>query len=115
MIMFTAGSACVVYSRFGHILLDYGVLLAGFGFFTTLGSQLLTFVLIRLLGRRSVIIFMMVTLMTIACGIMYVQSALVTKAVIEHPEELSHFGRLCPGENRGVGHAVQQLLLWVVS
>jgi hypothetical protein len=63
MIMFTAGSACLVYSRFGQILYDYAVVLVVLGFCITLCSQLLTFLLIKLLGRRSVIIFMMVALM----------------------------------------------------
>lgn len=63
MIMFTAGSACLVYSRFGQILYDYAVVLVLLGFTVTLCSQLLTFLLIKLLGRRSVIIFMMVALM----------------------------------------------------
>jgi uncharacterized membrane protein YfcA len=63
MIMFTAGSACLVYSRFGHILYDYAVVLLVLGFLVTLCSQLLTFLLIKLLGRRSIIVFMMVALM----------------------------------------------------
>lgn len=63
MIMFTAGSACLVYSRFGQILYDYAVALMLLGFGITLCSQLLTFLLIKLLGRRSIIIFMMVALM----------------------------------------------------
>jgi hypothetical protein len=63
MIMFTAGSACLVYSRFGQILYDYAVALMLLGFGITLCSQLLTFQLIKLLGRRSIIIFMMVALM----------------------------------------------------
>jgi len=63
MIMFTAGSACLVYSRFGHILYDYAAVLLVLGFLITLCSQLLTFLLIKLLGRRSIIVFMMVSLM----------------------------------------------------
>jgi uncharacterized membrane protein YfcA len=112
MIMFTAGSACVVYSRFGQILIDYGAVLVAFGFCTTLISQLLTFALIKLLGRRSVIVFMMVTLMSIACSIMYVQSGLVTRELVLNPSELSHFGRLCPEVPQGLGLLLQQLLGW---
>lgn len=63
MIMFTAGSACLVYSRFGTILYDYAAVLVVLGFLVTLCSQLLTFMLIKLLGRRSIIVFMMVALM----------------------------------------------------
>lgn len=63
MIMFTAGSACLVYSRFGQILYDYACVLLVLGFLVTLCSQLLTFLLVKLLGRRSVIVFMMVALM----------------------------------------------------
>jgi uncharacterized membrane protein YfcA len=110
MIMFTAGSACVVYSRFGQILADYGAVLVAFGFCTTLCSQLLTFALIKLLGRRSVIVFMMVILMSIACSIMYVQSGFVTQDLVQNPSELTHFGRLCPEEPKGVGVLLQQLL-----
>lgn len=36
MIMFTAGSACLVYSRFGVVLWDYAVVLVTLGFFVTL-------------------------------------------------------------------------------
>lgn len=52
MIMFTAASACVVYSRFGQLLVDYAIAMIIIGFCVTLGSQLLTFILIKLLGRR---------------------------------------------------------------
>lgn len=110
MIMFTAGSACVVYSRFGQILADYGAVLVAFGFCTTLVSQLLTFALIKLIGRRSVIVFMMVTLMSIACSIMYVQSAFETRELVLNPSELSHFGRLCPKDPSGLAQLLQQLL-----
>ncbi|WIA31149.1 hypothetical protein OEZ86_001161 [Tetradesmus obliquus] len=111
MIMFTAGSACVVYSRFGQILADYGAILVAFGFCTTLCSQLLTFALIKMIGRRSVIVFMMVTLMSIACGIMYVQSGLVTRELLQNPGELGRFGRLCPeGEPKGLGQLLRRVL-----
>eukprot|EP00882_Tetradesmus_deserticola_P011288 GHRQ01011939.1.p1 GENE.GHRQ01011939.1~~GHRQ01011939.1.p1 ORF type:complete len:216 (+),score=65.04 GHRQ01011939.1:243-890(+) len=110
MILFTAASACVVYSRFGQILADYGAVLVAFGFCTTLVSQLLTFVLIKLIGRRSVIVFMMVTLMSSACAIMFVQSGFMTRELVLNPSELSHFGRLCPKDSQGLGHLLQQLL-----
>eukprot|EP00877_Chromochloris_zofingiensis_P012770 jgi/Chrzof1/7747/Cz02g35090.t1 len=98
MIMFTAGSACVIYSRFGGIRWDYGSILLVLGFTITLLGQLLTFYLIKLLGRRSIIIFMMVCLMSIATVIMYYQSEREVEALIHHPEELHHFGHVCPSK-----------------
>eukprot|EP00775_Hariotina_reticulata_P007850 gene7850-8047_t len=111
MIMFTAGSACVVYSRFGQILPDYAVVLITLGFTVTLLSQLLTFFLVRLLGRRSIIIFMMVVLMGVACAIMYLESFLETRRIMAHPEELRHFGSICPApSNQGLKSFFTQLL-----
>jgi uncharacterized membrane protein YfcA len=68
MILFTSASACLVFVRFGHILYDYAGVLVVLGFFVTLCSQLLTFLLIKLLGRRSIIVFSMVALMVSVGG-----------------------------------------------
>jgi NADH:ubiquinone oxidoreductase subunit 3 (subunit A) len=81
------------------------------GFTVTLLSQLLTFFLVRLLGRRSIIIFMMVVLMGAACSIMFLESFLETQKLITHPEELRHFGSICPAPgNQGLQALLTYLL-----
>ena len=95
MIMFTAGSACVVYSRFGGIPWDYGPLLLVLGFLLTLCGQMLTFTLVKVLGRRSVIVYMMGLLMAAASVVMYYQSGLVGAEIIQNPEEAWSGGHIC--------------------
>jgi hypothetical protein len=99
MILFTASSACILYLRFNAILPGYGMVLLPVGFVVTLGSQLLTFLLIKLLGRRSIIVYMMLLLMSAACVIMFARTSIVTRELIAHPEELWDFGSLCPAGN----------------
>lgn len=68
MIAFTAGTATVVYLNFGGIQADYAVTLLVVGCLVTLAGQLVTTRLVRALGRRSIIVFMMGLLMAVASG-----------------------------------------------
>lgn len=95
MIMFTAGSACVVYSRFGGIPHDYGPLLAILGFLFTFSGQMLTFRLVRMLGRRSVIVYMMGALMAAASLLMLYQSTVVGFQVLSDPGAAWEMGHIC--------------------
>jgi hypothetical protein len=62
MIAFTSLAACLVYADFGLIQWDYGAALLVLGAVASAAGQLATAQLVRALGRRSVIVFLMVTL-----------------------------------------------------
>lgn len=50
-----------------------------------------------------------------ATGIMYIQSGLVTKDLINHPEDLWKFGSICPALKHGhaLKHLGQALVSWL--
>jgi uncharacterized membrane protein YfcA len=68
MIAFTSLAACLVYADFGLIPWDYGGALFALGVVASAGGQLATARLVRALGRRSVIVFLMAALMCLASG-----------------------------------------------
>lgn len=62
MILFTSTSACIVYANFGAIPQDYGAALLVLGALGATVGQLATYWVVKALGRRSVIVFLMATL-----------------------------------------------------
>jgi hypothetical protein len=55
-------AACLVYANFGLIPWDYGAAMLALGLAASAAGQLATAALVRALGRRSVIVFLMVAL-----------------------------------------------------
>ncbi|KAF6251261.1 hypothetical protein COO60DRAFT_1562023 [Scenedesmus sp. NREL 46B-D3] len=95
MIMFTAGSAAVVYINFGGVVVDYALALLAVGFVMTSLGQLFTIRLVSALGRRSVIVFMMGSLMVLASVAAGYQSAAAVGAALQDPRGLWVWGSVC--------------------
>lgn len=85
MIMFTAGSAAVVYLNFGGVVHDYAQALLLLGFVVTMMGQLVATHLVRVLRRRSIIIFAMGLLMLLASVAATYQMGASTVAAWQHP------------------------------
>lgn len=74
---------------------DYALALLGVGFLVTLLGQLCTIRLVKALGRRSVIIFMMATLMVLATVAASYQSAVAVEAAWRGPQGMWTWGSVC--------------------
>lgn len=94
MIMFTAGSAAVVYLNFGGVVVDYAQALLLLGFVVTLAGQLVATHLVRVLKRRSVIVFAMGLLMLLASVAAVYQMGLSTAAAWQTPP-MWRWGSIC--------------------
>jgi uncharacterized membrane protein YfcA len=98
MIFFTAAASFVVYLSFGLYSWDYAVPLMVIGFLATLAGQLATSWLVRVVGRRSLIIFVMTALLVIASAVMVYQSGSQVASVARQAAEaakLTGFGSIC--------------------
>ena len=95
MIAFTAGSACVVYIHFGGLIWSYACVLLVVAFVVTLLGQITTAALVRVLGRRSVIVFAMVLLMGMATGIAVYQAGVNWAKVVREPGKMWRWGTIC--------------------
>lgn len=95
MILFTSGAASIVYLHFSYVLPDYGLALFATGFLVTLAGQLLTYKMIKVFRRRSIIIFMMVTLVAASACIMAYQAVDTLVDTAAHPKDLLHLGTIC--------------------
>lgn len=98
MILFTAAASFVVYLSFGLYPWDYAVPLMAIGFLATLAGQLATSWLVRAVGRRSLIIFVMAALLGIASVVMVYQSGSQVASVARQAAEaakLTGFGSIC--------------------
>jgi hypothetical protein len=62
MIAFTSAAACCVYVGFGLVPYDYGAVLLGLGLAGSVVGQLATTRIVKALGRRSFIVFLMTLL-----------------------------------------------------
>jgi hypothetical protein len=94
MIMFTAGSAAIVYVNFGGVVRDYAQALLLLGFVVTLAGQLVAAHLVRVLRRRSIIIFAMGLLMLLASIAAVYQMGSSTAAAFQHPP-VWQWGSIC--------------------
>jgi hypothetical protein len=94
MIAFTAGSAAIVYLNFGGVVMDYAQALLLLGFVVTLAGQLVSTHLVRVLQRRSIIIFAMGLLMLLASVAAVLQMGLSTREAFEHPP-MWKWGSIC--------------------
>jgi hypothetical protein len=94
MIMFTAGSAAVVYLNFGGVVVDYAQALLALGFCVTLLGQLVAATLVRVLARRSIIVFTMAALMLLATLAAAGQMAVATADAARHPP-MWRWGAIC--------------------
>lgn len=94
MICFTSLSACVVYLNFGGIVMDYAQALLLLGFVVTLIGQMVSTHLVKVLRRRSIIVFAMGLLMLLASIAAVYQMGLSTWAAHEHPP-MWKWGSIC--------------------
>jgi uncharacterized membrane protein YfcA len=94
MIMFTAGSAAIVYVNFGGVVKDYAQALLLLGLVVTLAGQLVATHLVRVLKRRSIIIFAMSLLMLLASVAAVYQMGLSTTAAFQQPP-MWRWGTIC--------------------
>lgn len=94
MIMFTAGSAAIVYLNFGGVVRDYAQALLLLGFFVTLVGQLFATHLVKVLKRRSIIIFAMGSLMLLASVAAVLQMGRSTVVAYQHPP-MWKWGTIC--------------------
>lgn len=94
MIMFTAGSAAIVYVNFGGVVRDYAQALLLLGFLVTLVGQLVATHLVKVLKRRSIIIFAMGLLMLLASVAAIYQMGLSTVTAYQHPPMWT-WGTIC--------------------
>jgi hypothetical protein len=85
----------VVYINFGGVVFDYALALLAVGFVITLLGQLFTIRLVKALGRRSVIIFMMGSLMTLAIVAAGYQSVAAVRAALQDPRGMWAWGSVC--------------------
>lgn len=83
MILFTALSASVIYISFGAVKLDYGVAVATVGFLCTLVGQFVVYRMVKMLGRRSIIIIVMVAFMALSASVVTIQAVFVTRDAIQ--------------------------------
>jgi uncharacterized membrane protein YfcA len=95
MIAFTAGSAAVVHLNFGGLVPDYAAALLALGFVATLAGQAASARLVAALQRRSVIIFAMALLMSLASAAGVVQMGAAVSAAARGPPPLWHWGSIC--------------------
>jgi hypothetical protein len=87
--------AAVVYINFGGVVVDYALALLAVGFVITLLGQLFTIRLVKALGRRSVIIFMMGSLMVLATVAAGYQSVVAVGAALQDPRGMWLWGSVC--------------------
>lgn len=73
-----------MYLAWGGVKLDYGILYALTGFGVTLAGQMLTYHIIATLGRRSIIIFAMATLLSIGFFTMIYESSISLNDVVHY-------------------------------
>lgn len=97
MIAFTAGSACVVYLNFGGLDSSVAVPLLALGFLATLVGQLGTSYLVKALGRKSVIIFVMTALMFLSTLAAFYQAGVNVEWVAAHMDQIWQGGSICGG------------------
>jgi hypothetical protein len=84
-----------VYINFGGIVVDYALALLAVGFVITLLGQLVTIRLVKALGRRSIIIFMMGSLMVLASVAAGYQSVVSVAAALHDPRGMWAWGSVC--------------------
>jgi hypothetical protein len=101
MIAFTAGSACVVYAGFGGLQIDYAIPLWVMGFLVTLMGQCGTSYLVKLLKRKSIIIFMMGSLMGVSMVAALYQAEVNGSWALAHPDEAWQGGTICAKPSAG--------------
>ncbi len=94
MILMTSSSACLVYFTFGTLQYDYAAVLATVGFLTTFLGQLVVYKLIKLLGRRSIIVFAMALFMAVS-SVVVAWQALKLTSLSARAHELWHWGHIC--------------------
>lgn len=96
MILFTAGTASILYIQFGTLdgVWDYAATLTLTGFVGTLVGQWLTRRLLRVFGR-SVIVFMMFSVLALSSLAMYYESVRNLMALHQHPQLIWQWGHIC--------------------
>ena len=82
---------------FGGVQWDYAALMIVTGFVFTFAGQRLTYYIIETLGRRSVIVICMATLLSVGACIMCYES--IAAVVRDYPDHLLYHDTFC-GDNQ---------------
>lgn len=94
MIMFTSISASTVYVGFGAVKADYGIALFLIGLGVTMVGQLAAHQMMTKLKRRSIVVFSMATLLTLAAVVMVAEAAVETASAVRQGALLD-WGSIC--------------------
>ena len=94
MILMTSASACLVCFTFGTLQYDYATVMSVIGFCATLVGQLIVYKLVKMLGRRSVIVFAMALFTAMSSVVVALQAAKQTTAAAR-AHDLWHWGSIC--------------------
>lgn len=94
MILFTSISASTAYIGFGAVKADYGIVLFVIGLLLTLLGQVAAHQLMTRLKRRSIVVFSMAILITVAAAVMLVEAALQTLTAVRDGALLDR-GSIC--------------------
>lgn len=94
MILFTSAAAAIVYLHFGGLPTDYAAALLCLGFCCGISGQLACNRLVRMLQRRSVIVFAMAALMVLATAAGSWQAATAVRGAAADGS-MWHWGSVC--------------------
>jgi len=94
MIVFTSTSASIVFLSFGNLPLNYAAAVFIVGIVFTMLGQVACYMLMRALGRRSVIVFAMAALMVLSVAVTIYESVIGIISATQH-HHLWRFGHLC--------------------
>jgi uncharacterized membrane protein YfcA len=94
MILFTSAGASLFYFNAGFVQRDYALALLVTAFVVTWAGQLASQRLVKALGRRSIIVFVMAGMMMVAAVVAVLQSAFATRAAVREGD-LWDWGSVC--------------------
>eukprot|EP00201_Polytomella_parva_P022522 CAMPEP_0175043056 /NCGR_PEP_ID=MMETSP0052_2-20121109/2947_1 /TAXON_ID=51329 ORGANISM="Polytomella parva, Strain SAG 63-3" /NCGR_SAMPLE_ID=MMETSP0052_2 /ASSEMBLY_ACC=CAM_ASM_000194 /LENGTH=582 /DNA_ID=CAMNT_0016306017 /DNA_START=154 /DNA_END=1902 /DNA_ORIENTATION=- len=98
MILFTSGTASMVFIRFHYVSYSLSGVALVLGLLSSLSGQVAIAKLIAYLRRRSVIVFVMLVLSVLSMAVMYGRAIHETAVVVRHGLAALAFGSICPKE-----------------
>lgn len=96
MIAFTSSAASITYARFGFVQPDYAAVLLVLGWMSTSTGHLMFSAIMRALGRRSVIVFVMLGLVGFSAAALFANFVRQLQAAIG-AHTLWHLHGICDG------------------